>query len=117
MIKSVIRENISIKNSKKKSEKENFNISNIQSLNSNKLIQNSLRALFLKFKTQKTSPKRKTHLTIKNDSTNKEKNNNNNKKNQINLINTKGKDKDSLKKDPGSGTIKNKLKILKNSTE
>ena len=117
MIKSVIRENISIKNSKKKPLKENFNVSDIQSLNSNKLLQNSLRALFLKFKTQKTSPKRKTHLTIKNDSTNKEKNNNNNKKNQINLINTKGKDKDALKKDPGSGIIKNRLKILKNSSD
>ena len=115
MIKSVIKENISIKNSKKKPEKEYFNISNIQSLNSNKLLQNSLRALFLKFKTQKTSPKRKTHLTIKNDSSNKEKSNN--KKNQINVINAKAKDKDILKKDLGSGIIKNRLKILKNSSE
>lgn len=116
MIKSVIRENISIKSSKKKPEKEEHsNIPNIQSLNSNKLLQNSLRALFLKFKTQKTSPKRKTHLTIKNDSSNKEKNNN--KKNQINIINNKEKHKDALKKDPGSGIIKNRLKILKNSSE
>ena len=40
MIKSVIKESISIKNNKKKPEKENFNISNIQSLNPNKLSKN-----------------------------------------------------------------------------
>ncbi len=38
-------------------------------------------------------------------------------KNKINIINNKVKDKDALKKEPGSGIIKNRIKILKNSSE
>ena len=54
-------------------------------------------------------------MAIKNDSSNKEKNNN--KKNQIKISNAKKKDKDAIKKNFGSGTIKNRLKIVKNAPD
>ena len=76
MKKSLLRECISLKNNRKIA--ENLSNLNIQVLPANKILKNSLRAIFLKFKTQKASPKRVTNLTIKNDSLKKEKENNKN---------------------------------------
>ena len=76
MKKSLLRECISLKNNRKIT--ENFFNLNIQVLPANKIHKNSLRAIFLKFKTQKASPKRIFNLTIKNDSLKKEKENNKN---------------------------------------
>ena len=74
MKKSLLRECISLKNNQKIT--ENLSNLNIQALQLNKIPKNSLRAIFLKFKTQKASPKRITNLTIKNDSLKKEKQSN-----------------------------------------
>ena len=74
MKKSLLRECISLKNNQKIT--ENLSNLNIQALQLNKIPKNSLRAIFLKFKTQKASPKRVTNLTIKNDSLKKEKQSN-----------------------------------------
>ena len=76
MKKTLQRECISLKNTQKIN--DNLSNLNIQVLQSNKLSKNSLKTLFLKFKTQKASPKRLSHLTIKNDSLSKEKLNNKN---------------------------------------
>ena len=105
MKKSAIKECISLKNNQKKIDKDFFNN---QLLNDNK--SSSLRTLFLKFKTQKTSPKRVSQLTIKNKSLNK--GNISNKKvkkennNQIIKVISKN----------GSMLIKKKLNILNNTS-
>ena len=77
MKKSVIKECISLKNNPKE---KIPNVSDIHFLHNNNLYNNSFRTLFLKFKTQKGSPKRNSHISIKNDSLSKEKYNNQNAK-------------------------------------
>ena len=79
MKKSVIKECISIKNNHKLNENLQ-NISDNKLLLSNKLQKNAFRTLLLKYKTQKASPKRKSHLTIKSNSLNKAKLSNKNLK-------------------------------------
>ena len=110
MKKSIIKECISLKNNPKKIENDSQNIQNSQLLNSNKLSQNALRTLFLKFKTQRTSPKRISHLTIKNDSSNKDKYCFKNQKKD----DSKAKIKVITKN--GSVLIKSKLNILNYSS-
>ena len=94
MKKSLLREFISLKNNQKIT--ENLSNLNIQVLQSNKIPKNSLRAIFLKFKTQKASPKRISNLTIKNDSLKKENQSNKNIK-RINSSKTRIKVKSKKK--------------------
>ena len=108
MKKTLLKEWISLKNNTKIT--ENLPTLNIQLLQSNKVHKNALRTLFLKFKTQKTSPKRISNLTIKNDSLNNEKiisknikriNSNKNRikvisKNESSLVNNKLNDLNNL---------------------
>ena len=80
MKKLVIKECIS----QKKNPKANDNLVNtidMHLLKSNKLSNNSLRALLLKYKTQKSSPERILQINNKNNSLNKENNSNTNVKN------------------------------------
>ena len=107
MKKTLLKEWISLKNNTKIT--ENLPTLNIRLLQSNKVHKNALRTLFLKFKTQKTSPKRISNLTIKNDSLNNEKiiskniKRINSNKNRIKVI---SKNESSL--------VNNKLNVLNN---
>ena len=107
MKKSLLREFISLKNNQKIT--ENLSNLNIQVLQSNKIPKNSLRAIFLKFKTQKASPKRISNLTIKNDSLKKEKQSNKNIK-RVNSNKTRIKVKSKKK----SLYVKNNSNALNN---
>lgn len=111
MKKSVIREFASLKNNPKKSEK---NICDINYLQNNNLYNNSFRTLLLKFKTQKGSPKRNSHLAIKNDSLCKEKNNNNRNNQKLNI--NKEKIKVISKNESVLSNKRNKITILNNLT-
>ena len=104
---SIVKDNNFIKNNQKKIENDfpNDQISKI--LNFNKLSQNALRTLFLKFKTQRSSPKRKSNLIIKIDTFNKKKFRSKNHKRRNN---SKTKIKIMIKND--SVSIKSKLNIL-----
>ena len=107
MKKSTIREFISLKNNPKKTEKIPNN-SDIQILQNNNLYNNSL---YFKFKTQKGSPKKNPHLTIKNDSLNKDKFNHK----QLKIINSiKEKIKVISKNESILANKKNQLYLLNN---
>ena len=107
MKKSTIREFISLKNNPKKTEKIPNN-SDIPILQNNNLYNNSL---YFKFKTQKGSPKKNPHLTIKNDSLNKDKFNHK----QLKIINSiKEKIKVISKNESILANKKNQLYLLNN---
>ena len=101
MKKSLVGECISLKTNFNKIE----NKRNIQLLQSSKVTKNYLKALFLKFKSQKLSPKRIYNLTIRNDSLRKEYLTNKNKKH----INSNSKER--IKVIPKNELLKNKNKL------
>ena len=72
MKKLVIKECISLKNNPKTNDNL-INALDMNFLKSNKLSNNSLRALLLKYKTQKSSPERNLRFNNKNNSINKDK--------------------------------------------
>jgi len=106
MIKSIKRDCMSVSNENKQIEKYSTKIPRHHLLYTKKISQDSIRTLFLKFKTQKASPKRISNFAIKNNSKNKEV-----AKNQKNIIIINNKDKTKVlsKNDSRPAFIRNKI--------